>query len=260
MALCHRGGQMSMLKGLPDVDVVALAIFLSALSFIAPPSSAQVGTNITSSGLGTAVNGSTSTPCLGGTCNITGGTQRGSNLFHSFGLLNVGAGATANFCNAAACGAAVPLVGIQNILGRVTGEGGPPQVSNILGTIQTTNFGAANSAANLFLMNPAGWIFGPAARLNVSGSFHATTADYIKLGNDGIFYADTARPTVLSIAPPSAFGFLTNNPAGIDVNSRAPFTGASGKTISFVSGPVNVGAANGSAPGFVRGPGAAAGG
>src|SRR4029453_11512997 len=99
MALRHRGGQMSILKGVPDVDVVALAIFLSALSFIAPPSSAQVGTNITSSGLGTAVNGSTSTPCLGGTCNITGGTQRGSNLFHSFGLLNVGAGVTRNFCN-----------------------------------------------------------------------------------------------------------------------------------------------------------------
>ena len=95
----------------------------------------------------------------------------------AFGSLNVGAGNTANFCNAAACGAAVPLGGIQNILGRVTGS----QVSNIFGTIQTTGFGTAN----LFLMNPSGWIFGPTASLNVGGSFHATTADYIRLQTTG---------------------------------------------------------------------------
>src|SRR5215831_2087958 len=76
---------------------------------------AQVSTNITPGGLGTTVNGSASLPCVGGTCNVAGGTQRGSNLFHSFGTLNVGAGNTVNFCNAAACGVTQPLVGVQNI-------------------------------------------------------------------------------------------------------------------------------------------------
>jgi filamentous hemagglutinin family protein len=237
--------KMGVLKRLRDVDVVALAILLCTLGFIVPPSHAQVATNITSSGLGTTVGQS------GTTWNITGGTLRGSNLFHSFGTLNVGNGSTANFCNAASCGAAVPLVGVQNILGRVTGG----QVSNIFGTIQTTGFGTGNTAANLFLMNPAGWIFGSTARLNVGGSFHATTADYIKLGTEGVVYADPAKGSVLTSATPSAFGFLTSNPGGgIDVNtsSLAPrFVGAPGKTLSFVGGPVNVGAADGSSPGFV---------
>src|SRR5215831_2731181 len=102
------------------------------------------GTNITPTGgpggLGTAVNGSTSTSCLGTTCNITGGTRVGANLFHSFGSFSVGSGDFANFCNAATCGVAQPLGGIQNILGRVTGN----QVSNIFGTIQTPGFGTAN--------------------------------------------------------------------------------------------------------------------
>src|SRR4029453_5195543 len=159
---------MGMLKGLRDVDVVALAILLCALGFIVPPSHAQVVTNMTSSVLGTAVNGSTTLPCLSGTCNITGGTQRGSNLFHSFGFFNVAQGGIANFINTT--GLPTPN---SNILGRATA----PQVSNIFGTKRTTNFGTAN----LFLMNPFGWIFGPTARLNVSGSFHATTADYIRL-------------------------------------------------------------------------------
>src|ERR1051325_4962323 len=151
--------------------VFLAAVLLNTAGDLLSLAHAQTSTNITPNGLGTTVNGSGSLPCVGGTCNITGGTQRGSNLFHSFGFFNVGAGNAANFCNAAACGAAAPLVGIQNILGRITGG----QVSNIFGAIQTTNFGGAN----LFLMNPAGWIFGATASLNAGGSFHVTTADYI---------------------------------------------------------------------------------
>src|ERR671930_1366754 len=85
---------------------------------------AQVSTNITSSGLGTTINGSTTAPCLGGTCTITGGDRRGQNLFHSFGLFNIGAGNTANFSNDSG-------LATSNILARVTGG----QVSNIFGTI-----------------------------------------------------------------------------------------------------------------------------
>jgi len=47
----------------------------------------------------------------------------------------------------------------SNILGRI--NGGNP--SSIVGTIQTTGFGTAN----LFLMNPAGLLFGPNGTVNV---------------------------------------------------------------------------------------------
>jgi filamentous hemagglutinin family protein len=241
-------------------QVVLVGVLLNAAGVLLSVGYAQVTTNITSSGLGTTVGQA------GTTWNITGGTRpgNGSNLFHSFGLLNVGAGSTANFCNAAACGAAVPLVGIQNILGRVTGG----QVSNIFGTIQTTNFGAAN----LFLMNPAGWIFGPTASLNVAGSFHATTADYIRL-NDGSRFnaAPSGADALLTVAAPSAFGFLTSTPGPINVQTGVLNCGGLGcanvsaanlaarqftsllqvpvgETISFVGGPINIAPSTSQAP------------
>lgn len=235
---------------------VLVGVLVNTAGVLLSVGHAQVSTNITPGGLGTTVNGSGSLPCVGGTCNITGGTQRGSNLFHSFGFFNVGAGNTANFCNAAACGATVPLVGIQNILGRVTGG----QVSNIFGTIQTTNFGTAN----LFLMNPAGWIFGPSASLNVGGSFHATSADYIRLDDGNRFNAvPSGADALLTVAAPAAFGFLTATPGPINVqtgmlNVSNPNPAARqftsllqvpvGQTISFVGGPLNIAPSTTQAP------------
>src|SRR4029453_11924732 len=98
----------------------------------------------------------------------------------------------------------------------------------------------------------------------VGGSFHATTANSIKLGTDGVVYADPTKESALSSAPPSAFGFLTANPGPIDVQAGA-LTGSTftvlqappgNNTLSFVGGPVNVGPAAGqSRGGFVRAPG-----
>ena len=53
---------------------------------------AQVKTAITSSGLGTTI---TTPPADAKNYEITGGTRRGPNLFHSFGLFSVGEGDTA---------------------------------------------------------------------------------------------------------------------------------------------------------------------
>ena len=121
------------------------------------------------------------------------GEMKGNNLYHSFSEFNVGNGETARFTGP---------TNVQNILGRVTGN----NPSNIDGTISSSINGA-----NLFLMNPNGMFFGPNARIDIKGSFHATTADYIKLGEQDRFYADINQNTTLSVAAPTAFGFLDDN-------------------------------------------------
>jgi filamentous hemagglutinin family protein len=195
--------------------VAALASAAMLVGVLLQPGATRAQTNITSSGLGTAVNQA------GTTFNITGGTPSNGNLFHSFGLLNVGAGDIANFNN-------IEGRAITNIVGRVTGG----QVSSIFGTLQTSNFGAAN----LFLINPAGWIFGSTASLNVSGAFHVSTADYIRLSDGAIFYATTTpAQALLMSAPPAAFGFLSANPVRISVDG-SNLEVASGKTLSLVAG------------------------
>src|SRR5437016_10388704 len=190
------------------------------------PIEAAVTTNITSTAgvgnLGTIV-----TPG-GATTTITGGTRpgNGTNLFHSFGQFTVGTGNTANFFNETARAT-------SNILSRVTG-GNP---SNIFGTIQTTGF----PGANLFLINPAGVIFGPNATLNVEGSFHVSTADYLRLTDGARFTAapDAAKDALLSTAPVAAFGFLGSSPAPISVQGST-LQVPTGQTLSIIAGDINI--------------------
>jgi filamentous hemagglutinin family protein len=172
---------------------VVISISLCVANALFNDVHAQVATAITPDGtLGTTV------LQTGNIYDINGGRIIGQvNQFHSFGQFSVGTGDVASFNGPA---------GIRNVVSRVTGGLG----SNIDGTVASTIAGA-----NLFLLNPAGIMFGPNAQLSVTGSFHASTGDYIKLGNDGIFYADPARASLLTVSPPSAFGFLTSNPGPI---------------------------------------------
>ena len=120
---------------------------------------------------------------------IDGGAQRGQNLFHSFLEFNVAEGRGAYFFS--------PEPAIQNILARVTG-GNP---SEILGTLGT--FG--NSEPNLFLINPNGIIFGEDSKLDIGGSFVATTANGIGLGDTGRFSAsEPDSSNLLNINPDSS--------------------------------------------------------
>src|SRR5437763_583734 len=90
------------------------------------------------------------------------GKRDGPNLFHSLRAFSVERGMVADFLGPA---------GVQNVLVRVTGGR-----SKIDGTIRT---GGHLGGANFFLMNPAGVLFGPGARLDIKGSFAVTTGDYI---------------------------------------------------------------------------------
>ena len=123
---------------------------------------------------------------------ITGGRTEGGNLFHSFQEFSVPTGNEAAFNNAEA---------IENIFSRVTGG----NISNIDGVIRT------NGTANLFLINPAGIIFGENARLDVGGSFIGSSADNILFPNDIDFSAsDTQVEPTLTVNAPIGLGFRDN--------------------------------------------------
>ena len=123
----------------------------------------------------------------------------GGNLFFSFSRFGLLTGESATFSNNTG------LSGIHNILARVTGGG----LSNIDGTINVSIDGA-----NLFLMNPSGFIFGQNSSLNVPGSFTVTTADYLKLADGNRFNAQSGPADAsLSAASVSAFGFLAGKTA-----------------------------------------------
>lgn len=151
----------------------------------------------------------------------TVGTRAGANLFHSFGQFNIAAGESATFTNTGA-----PLA---NVIARVTGG-----TSSIDGLVQS-----AIPDANLFLLNPAGVMFGPNASLDVAGSFHLSTADYLKFSTGEIFHADPASSSILSVAIPESFGFLVSNPAAI-ISDQAVLQVHDGQTLSLIGGSLQL--------------------
>lgn len=161
------------------------------------------------SSVGTLVNASVSSVCTAGTCTVTGGTESGSNLFHSFSAFSPIGGSTALF---------QVDPGIANIITRVTGG----QASTIDGTIQTGLTGNLLNpgTANLFLINPNGIVFGPGARLDIGGSFLASTAESIIFSN-GVDWSTRSlspAPSLLSISTPIGLQMGTQ-PTGIQVGT-----------------------------------------
>ena len=126
---------------------------------------------------------------------ITNGAQRGQNLFHSFSQFNVGEGRAAYFF--------VPDVAIKNILTRITGNN-RSEILGLLGTFQISGNTLAPSDANFFFMNPNGIIFGPSSSLDIGGSFTATTANAIGLGDRGVFSASQPQQSMLLAIAPGA--------------------------------------------------------
>jgi filamentous hemagglutinin family protein len=164
---------------------------------------------------------------------ITGGETRDSNLFHSFQEFSIPTGNEAFFNNGSA---------IANIFSRVTGN----TVSQIEGLIR------ANGSANLFLINPAGIIFGENASLDIGGSFLATTANSIQF-NDGEFSAIAPEEEpILTISVPIGLSFdespgeIINNSVA---NERRGLEVATGNNITLLGGNISFEAGTVTAPG-----------
>jgi filamentous hemagglutinin family protein len=202
--------------------------FSLVLLFACLTISVQASSPITSSGLNTQVGQPITLPSGQTQYDITGGTRPGggTNLFHSFGDFNVPNNNIANFLNDSG-------LATSNILGRVTGG----NISSIYGTIQTTGF----LNANLFLMNPAGFLFGPNATINVGGMMAFTSADYLRLADGALFNGipNAAADALLSAAPVAAFGFLGSNPGAITVQG-SQLSVTPGQSISLVGGNITI--------------------
>ena len=145
------------------------------------------------------IDGTTPTTQLNGgvacsnNCTITGGTTSGGNLFHSFTRFGVDPGATVSFTDP----------GVQNIITRITGNT-PSAIDGLL---------AINGGnANLFLLNPNGITFGDSARLQLGGSFFASTASGITFEEGEFSLTDSSASNSL---------LAVNVPIGLQVGADA---------------------------------------
>jgi len=149
------------------------------------------------------------------------GQQHGGNLFHSFQDFNLSSHESATFSGPNS---------VNNVISRVTG-GNP---SNIDGLLRSTI-----PNADMYFLNPYGIMFGPNARLDVQGSFHASTADTLRLQDGGRFDARQPGNSLLTVAPVEAFGFLTNTPAAITTED-SDLSVPENQTLSLIGGDLRL--------------------
>ena len=152
--------------------------------------------------------------------NIERGDRAGDNLFHSFEQFSVPNGSEAFFNNSN---------DIANIFSRVTGG----DISEIEGLIR------ANGDASLFLINPAGIIFGEGAALDIGGSFTASTAESIVFTDDVEFSATQGNdPPLLTVNQPIGLNYgsdpgnIAVNNSNLEVDNR--------ETLALVGGDINL--------------------
>src|SRR5688572_10620742 len=146
----------------------------------------------------------------------------GANLFHSFGRFDVPQGSSVRF-------AGPPRVG--NVVARVTGGA----ASHIHGTL-----GCDIPNANLFLVNPAGVLFGPGARVDVGGSFVVSAAHELTLADGGRFSSVNPQNDLLTTAPPEAFGFLGNTRVSGVYVDQSSLNLAARRNHAIVAGEVRI--------------------
>ena len=175
---------------------------------------------------------------------ITGGQRSGDgiNLFHGFETFGLESGEQATF--------SVPA-GVAHVLGRINSG----EASLINGQLQLVG-----SDADLFLLNPAGIIFGESATLALPGDFLATTASDIRFAG-GTFPALGTVDYGNLVGEPLGLGFESDGSALL-INtgelSVAPDAGLSlvgGQVIntgSLAGGTVTIAAVPGDEGHYVR--------
>ncbi len=144
---------------------------------------------------------------------IDGGAIRSNNLFHSFQEFNIPEGRGAYFSNPH---------NITNILTRITGT----NPSNIFGTLGVLG------NANLFLINPNGIVFGPNSRLDIRGSFFASSASGIAFDGFEFSTLNPQAPPLLTVNIPLGLRFR-DNPGSIVVNGPGHNLGVDPQTGTF---------------------------
>lgn len=149
------------------------------------------------------------------------GQQHGGNLFHSFQEFSLNSTESATFSGPNS---------VQNVINRVTG-GNP---SNIDGLLRSTI-----PNADMYFLNPYGIMFGPNAKLDVQGSFHASTADTLRFGDGNEFNARQPSNSVLTVAPIEAFGFISGSPESLSIDG-SQLSVPTGKTLSILGGNLNI--------------------
>lgn len=149
------------------------------------------------------------------------GQQYGNNLFHSFIQFNLNKEETVSFSGAD---------NIEHIIARVTSGENSIINGQIISTIPQADF---------YLINPDGFIFGPNAKFDIQGSLHISTATQLYLGNTGTFNTRYHESSLLTSAPPSAFGFLDATPALIRIEgSRLAIR--DNETLSILAGEIDI--------------------
>jgi filamentous hemagglutinin family protein len=234
------GSTMRFIDKMCVLTVGCLLVSLSICNGFSLAQAPPVRTAINENGLGTRV----SEPVLEGLgkrFDISGGTERGSNLFHSFSEFNLGANDIANFVKPSADTG--PSSSANTVISRVTSA-----QSLIDGMLQ------ANGWSNFYFINPHGIVFGPTAKLQAApglpfgGSAVFTTANYLKFWNgEGYDYFGTAgistvlKPNefvseVLSFRSVSSFGFVGNAPNSISITGSK----LEAANLSVIGGPISI--------------------
>jgi filamentous hemagglutinin family protein len=117
------------------------------------------------------------------------GRQAGDNLFHSFERFSLATEERATFSGPDQ---------IRNVMSRVTG-GARSEIDGTLHSMMPN--------ADFYFINPAGILFGPNASLDLSGSFHVSTADEVRFRDGARFSADLATGSSFTVAAPRRSGF-----------------------------------------------------
>nr|ALT22079.1 filamentous hemagglutinin family domain-containing protein [Anabaena sp. XPORK15F] len=203
------------MKPVKSIFLYILGMSLLTITNIISSNQKSLSEIIPDQTLGTNINNSNPAKII-----IEGGTEKGINLFHSFEKFNVSENGNVYFFNP---------TGVENILTRVTGS----NASQILGKL------GVEGSANLYLINPQGIYFGNNASLDIVGSFIATTADSITLGENGLFSATAPNSSnLLSIAPNALFINALNNQEAT-IENHANLKIADGSNITLFAANIN---------------------